>query len=157
MKRFVIILFVFTAFNLQAQDKQEMKKRGQHDFTPEQVATLKTKKMTLHLNLSESQQSKIYNLNLEQAQNRKAKLEEKKSKGSSEERSKLSQKEKYKIANNRLDAQIAQKKAMRNVLNEEQFAKWEKGHKINKKLGHRRIMKRKRNSQMKGKRAPRKD
>ena len=43
--------------------------RGMKDMTPEQIAILKTKKMTLALDLSTAQQKEIQKVNLENAKN----------------------------------------------------------------------------------------
>ena len=97
------------------------------DLTPEQMATLKTKKMTLALDLSESQQKKIYNLSLKGAKDRKAKMEARKEtmKNNNGKRPELSSDEKYKRANERLDQQIAMKKELSTILTKEQLEKME--------------------------------
>lgn len=154
MKNILIFLIALLTINANAQQKQEHRKRVQNDFTPEQIATLKTKKMALHLNLSEAQHNKIYKLNLEQAQKRKSKIEARKPTNGSSERPNLSQEEKYELANDRLDAQIQHKKNMRDILNEEQFTKWEKGNKMKQRIGLRKGMKENRKGNTKHKRGP---
>ena len=70
MKKLVIIALAFFALQATAQER----KRGQHgkeraqkmmNLSAEEAATLQTKKMTLFLDLNESQQAKIYKVNLE--------------------------------------------------------------------------------------------
>lgn len=120
MKKSILILVLFIGFNSFAQ-KGERK-----NLTPEQHATLSTKKMVLALDLNESQQTKIYNLNLENAKNRKAKMEEFKKLRESGETKKLSSEDRYNRESAMLDQKIAQKEKMKAILSKEQFEKWEK-------------------------------
>ena len=86
MKKIVIILIALVAMQVTAQEKKRDHQRdGQRaqmeamkDLSPEEIATLQTKKMTLHLDLNESQQKKVESLFLEEAKLRKAKMEERK-------------------------------------------------------------------------------
>lgn len=142
MKNFVIILVALFTINVSAQEREENRKKRQHNYTPGQIATLKTKKMTLHLNLSEAQQKAVYGLNLKQAQKRKSKLEERKAQKHTKERRELSQEEKFELLNERLDVQIAHKKSMQSILNTAQFEKWEKVQ-TQMKSSRKRAMKRK--------------
>ena len=48
----------------------DSEQRGMKDMSPEQIAILKTKKMTLALDLSAAQQKEIQELNLENANQR---------------------------------------------------------------------------------------
>lgn len=116
---------------------REMKgnRESMKDLTPEQMATLQTKKMTLTLDLNDSQQVKFKDIMLKEATERKAKRAERDA-NKNEERQELTAEQRYERGNARLDKQIAHKKEMKNLLNAEQFAKWEKMH-------HRRDMHRK--------------
>jgi hypothetical protein len=131
MKKVFIILLALVTLQVSAQEKKrELQKEGQRergemmkDLSPEETATLQTKKMTLHLDLSEAQQKQMKALNLEQASLRKAKMEEvKKLKESGEKPSKEAR---LKMMNEKLDHQIALKAKMKSILNAEQFTKWE--------------------------------
>ncbi len=97
------------------------------EFSPEEQATLKTKKMTLGLDLTQSQQDKIYQIHLRNASERLAKMEEIKKERESGEWTRPSKEERFNHLNSRLDKQIAHKKEMKSLLNEEQFKKWERG------------------------------
>lgn len=120
---------MLVAATTMAQEKKEGHHRGRmSDMTPEQIAILQTKKMTLALDLSETQQSQIQKLNLENAKSRKAKMEERKAAKEDGKRKKPTSEERYVMANARLDAQLAQKEEMKKILSEEQMAKWEKMH-----------------------------
>lgn len=94
------------------------------DLSPEQIATLQTKKMTLALDLNEEQQTKMKALFASNAVERKAHMEARKAKKENDE--KMTAVEKYTMENKRLDHKIAQKKEMKQLLNDEQYAKWEK-------------------------------
>jgi len=100
--------------------------RGMKDMTPEQIAILKTKKMTLALDLSTAQQKEIQKVNLENAKERKALMLERKVKKEEAEQSKPNADERFDFQNERLDRMIAQKGKMKQILSEEQFQKWER-------------------------------
>ncbi len=134
MKKLILIAMVLVTIQATAQDKQKELRKEAHkerthklqDFSPEEVAALHTKQMTLDLDLTEAQQGKIQKINLENAKARKAKMEAhkaKKEKGSGE---KPSKEERLQRINERLDHQIAAKKKMKGVLSEAQYEKWSK-------------------------------
>ncbi len=127
MKKVVVAaLLLFGAIGM-AQERGGKKHRAHmKDLTAEQMATLHTKKMTLALDLTEDQQSKVQVLNLENAQFKKAKIEEREARKEDDDREKPSTEERYAMANERLDRQIAQKAKMKEILSEEQYTKWEK-------------------------------
>lgn len=132
MKKLLIALVTLLALQVSAQEH----KKKNHDnkeramkrmnLSAEEMATLQTKKMTLHLDLSESQQSEVYNLNLKSAEARKAYFKARKAKKESGNTEKPSKEERLKMTNTKLDHQIATKRKMKEILNEEQYAKWEK-------------------------------
>ncbi len=109
-----------------AQREGNVHRKGMKDFTPEQIATLQTKKMTLALDLTEAQQSQIQTLNLENAKARKAKMDELKAMKEDGERKKSTQEERFTMQNERLDRQIAQKAKFKKILSPEQYDKWQK-------------------------------
>ena len=101
--------------------------RGIKDMSPEQIAILKTKKMTLALDLSTAQQKEIQKLNLESAKERHALMQERKL-GKEEGRSRPSADERFEFQNEKLDRMIAHKGKIKQILKEEQFQKWERIH-----------------------------
>ena len=133
MKKLVIAMIALMTISTQAQEGRETKRGSQNnkqkefmqDLTPEEVATLKTKKMTLHLDLTESQQREIKKINLEMAKEQSIKRGERKKK-MGQERAKPSKEERLNMMNSRLDKQIETKKQLKRVLTEQQFEKWEK-------------------------------
>ena len=150
MKHILLFAIALFTLNATAQQQKPQQKQGDRterpqrinkfkDFTPEQMAELKTKKMTLDFDLTEAQKKEIYKLNLKEATDRKkmmearkARMEERKnSNGLNDEKGKgqnnmRSKEERFNMANDHLDKQIALKKEMKRILNDKQFEKWEK-------------------------------
>ncbi|UKM64803.1 DUF4890 domain-containing protein [Flavobacteriaceae bacterium GSB9] len=132
MKKLIIIAIAFvlaqgTAFAQQApkpggKDKMHL----MHTLTPEESATLKTKRMTLNLDLNKVQQDQIYKINLENATKRKEMQETWKARKENGTSERPTKEKRLKMMNARLDHQIAMKAKMKKILNEEQYAKWEK-------------------------------
>lgn len=91
-------------------------------FTPEQRSELQLKKLTLELDLNESQQKEIKafiadkNTKMEAHKTAMKAMKEKGTKPTSDER--------FAMKSKMLDEQIATKKRMQKVLNEKQFEKW---------------------------------
>lgn len=148
MKRLIIILITLATFQVTAQErKREFQKERQHnrvesmkDLTPEERATLQTKKMTLHLDLTEAQQKRIQALNLENAKMRQAKMDERRAIRETSDGNGLTKEERLKMMNERLDHQIAMKRQMKDILNDDQYEKWEASQ---EKMGPRKDMKKK--------------
>ncbi|RKE91998.1 hypothetical protein [Ichthyenterobacterium magnum] len=134
MKKLILIAIALVTLQVSAQDKKRDHQKGDKherkemlkDFSAEEIATLKTKKMTLHLDLTKAQQKEIHALNLEQAKAKKVKMAEREKKMEGKEMQKPSKDEKLKMMNERLDHQIATKQKMKTILNAEQFEKFEK-------------------------------
>lgn len=99
------------------------------DATPEEMAEMQTKRLTLALVLDDKQQKEVYDMELANAKERKAqwaKFAERRKSGEKPSEEELaamrdSRKERYAAM---LDKQIAQQEKMQKILNEEQFAKW---------------------------------
>lgn len=153
MKRLFVIalLVVGTATFAQGKKRDHSKKDMQEieRMTPEQRTQLQLKKMTLDLDLTASQQKNIEKVLTEQSKKREAKWAEIKD-IKKEDRKKPTADERYNMANQILDEQIAVKEKMKKILNEKQFEKWEKMHSDKKdRMGH------KMHSKRDGKRAER--
>ncbi|MCF8274596.1 MAG: hypothetical protein K9I95_12270 [Flavobacteriaceae bacterium] len=141
MKKLILIAIAMIAIQVSAQDSKERPNKERsakmeklQDVTPEEMASLQTKKMTLQLGLNESQQKEIQKINLENAKDRKAKMEARKAQKANGTITKPSKEEQLKMMNERLDNQIEMKEKMKKILNDEQFAKWEKQQQeVNKK------------------------
>lgn len=142
MKKIVLIAIALITVGAFAQDKRQ--ERSQRpEFTPEQIATLKSKRMVLDLNLDESQRQNVYDLTLDHAKQRMAQKE--KIKTGQKKGKKLSSDERFQLQDDRLNKAIAHKNAMKGILNQVQFEKWEKSMK-------RKSMKQKRKGMLKRKR-----
>lgn len=129
MKRLFLIALALVTLQITAQDRKHMSKKDERvenmqSYTPEEMAELQTKKMTLALDLTESQQKQVMALNLENAKERKA-IMKKRQEMKKEEEASLSKEDKLKMKNNMLDKQIAMKAKMKKILNDEQYSKWE--------------------------------
>lgn len=126
MKNLLLIAIALITLNATAQEKERKgRKHNRTDFTPEQVATLKTKQMVLELDLTASQQKQIQKINLENAKERELRRDDfKKSKDVVKDRS---SEERFKLKNERLDKALAHKSEMKKILNKEQYERWEKG------------------------------
>ncbi|WP_196891847.1 hypothetical protein [Aureivirga marina] len=135
MKRIIAIIVLLVTVTVSAQEKKQQKRSHKADFTPEQQAIIKTKKMTLALDLNKSQQDKILRINTEIAKERatmKAQWKENKAEGK-----KLTDDEKFNLINAKLDRQIAVQNEMKDILSKEQFEKWRKmSHKYAKARKH---------------------
>ncbi|MBU2906652.1 hypothetical protein KO529_17775 [Arenibacter algicola] len=128
MKKLVVLVVLMAGITAIAQKpERERGHRGDmKDMSPEQIATLQTKQMTLALDLTDAQQKEIQSLNLQNAVKRSEKMNEMKARKESGEAKKLTSEERYAMKTAMLDHQIAQKEKMKKILNKEQYMKWEK-------------------------------
>ena len=128
MKKLVVLVVLMAGITAIAQKpERERGHRGDmKDMSPEQIATLQTKQMTLALDLTDAQQKEIQSLNLQNAVKRSEKMNEMKARKESGEAKKLTSEERYAMKTAMLDHQIAQKEKMKKILSKEQYMKWEK-------------------------------
>lgn len=132
MKNLLMIAVAFMTLTATAQEGKKEAHRGdmkermeaRQSMTPEEMAKLQTKKMTLHLDLTAAQQVEIEKVLLTEATERKAKMEDFKAKKEAGAE-KPSKEERLKMQNERLDHQIAMKKKMKAILNADQYAKFD--------------------------------
>ncbi|HBC03971.1 MAG: hypothetical protein CL528_01285 [Aequorivita sp.] len=122
MKKAMIIFMALTTFAITAQNKNQDRKENRsqlrENLTPEQRAELHAKKMTLDLNLNETQQAQVNQLLLDMEKNKPERPENRKE---------MTDAQKFEAKNTMLDRRIAMKKEMKKILTEEQFTKWENG------------------------------
>ena len=129
MKKFLLIAIAFISMQSIAQQQGNNRTNsttsGQrmNTLTPEEMAELQTKKMTLNLDLNASQQKEVYALHLENAVQRKTMMDTYKANGTM---GKPSKEDRLIMTNTRLDRQVAMKAKLKTILNADQFAKWEK-------------------------------
>lgn len=129
MRKLASILVLVFAFTLTAQAQKERGERKERkekrpQLSIEQHTNLAVKKMTLALDLSEKQQKQITPLLNAQAAGKKAAMENRKE--MRKNKTKPTADEVYAMQNKRLDNQIAFKNSMKDILNDEQFEKFEK-------------------------------
>ncbi len=137
MKKILIAMFTIASLSTMAQDPDPHGPRHAKDpLTPEQAATLKTKRMTLALDLTQIQQEQVQKLHLENARLRIEKMGALKKEGDAAWGKDLSADERFARESERLDHMIAQKASMKKILNEEQFERWEKTLHHRKHRGH---------------------
>jgi hypothetical protein len=120
MKYILTMLVLCMTMTVTAQRGSNNGRRAQ--LNPEQQATLTTKKITLALDLNTQQVDKVYRVQLEQAQKRKAFIAERKK----EDRSELTKEQRFELETKKLDNQIAVQKEMKSILTADQFEKWRK-------------------------------
>ncbi len=111
------------------EQKREFRKQRMESkttYSPEEMAQLQTKKMTLQLDLNDKQQKEVSAIFLEQAKLRQSKREAFSQSKMQGEKKNWSKEDRLKMTNARLDHQIEMKKSMKNILSTEQFEKWDK-------------------------------
>lgn len=141
MKKLCIIAIAFITLQAAAQEqKPKLTKakveRMNSDMTPEDIAQIQTKKMTLELDLNETQQKQVNALLLEEAKARAEKKEAyNKIKNDADAKASITKEDRVKMMNERLDSQIVMKAKMKEILNADQYAKWEQ--KMTEKTGRR--------------------
>lgn len=125
MKKLFLVAFALITLQGFAQEPPQQlerapkkeRKQKMKDLSPEEQATLSTKKMTLALDLNEKQQAQVKEVLLAQFEKRPTKPQNKEE---------LTKEQRLEMMNARLDAQIEVKKQMKSILNEEQFKKFDK-------------------------------
>ena len=115
---FLIALLVSVSTNAQAQKQKRERKISK--LSVEQQAEMQTKHLVLALDLTKSQESKVYALKLKQAKERKAQMEARQQ--NKENRAEITDNKRYQMRVDRLDKQIANKAEMKKILNDEQYA-----------------------------------
>lgn len=124
MKKIILTFAIITGlvFSSTAQKKQMQHKKP--EFTVEQQTTLAVKKLTIALDLTESQQEKMQPLVLVATTNKQKMMDERK--GNEGKRPELSNDEIYAKMIAKMDQQISYQAAVKKVLNKEQYADWKK-------------------------------
>ena len=137
MVRIVSLLVLFISFSLTTNAQKKELFKNKKRLTTKQLTTLKVKKMTLELELSEVQQKKLTPVITKLISERK--IEADRMRESKNEVKNIDASNRYQMANKILDRKIMFQKEMRTILNEEQFKKFK-------------TLKKKRNEKMKKKR-----
>ncbi|PJB13350.1 MAG: hypothetical protein CO119_02110 [Flavobacteriales bacterium CG_4_9_14_3_um_filter_40_17] len=133
---FPLLLSVFIFGNAQTEKQSDVATNRQSQYqkrahfaklTPSERANLQTKRMTLHLDLTESQQKLVNNLLLKQNEQRNQSFEA--ANKNKESGKQLTDAERYQLQVGRLDSQIVFQKEMKSILNEKQYEQWKTQHK----------------------------
>lgn len=131
MKKLVVIALALFTINGMAQEKRtnQGNRKGHSELmkqmTPNDIADLKTKRLTLNLDLTDVQQEKVHALILNKAKANET-LRNKRRAENIENKAKLTKDEFVNIEKHRLDQQIKMKQEMKSILTPEQYAKFEK-------------------------------
>ncbi len=131
MKKLVVIALALITLNGMAQEKRnqsvdrEELSEFRKDMTPNEIAGLKSKQMTLQLDLTDKQQSKVHSIILTHSKTNQNLRKE--SKGANDDQKEKRSKDDFvKMQNHRLDQKIEMKREMKAILSPEQYAKFEK-------------------------------
>ncbi len=128
MKKLAMVLVVIVGLSSYAQHNPQNNNFGiENQFTAEQQATLKSKKMALHLDLNSDQQNKVYNLILRQEQDF-AKFKSKMKKDREDGKQPTSE-EHFNRMNKNLDAKLAFQNELKSILTPSQFQVWKESAK----------------------------
>jgi len=133
MKKLCIILMMLigvSSFAQQREDRRKpMKERAGMNMTAEEKAILKSKQLTLTLDLTKEQQEEFQKLYVDRAEDR-TKMREK-MKDAAED-AKLKE-EAFERMNTRLDKEIAFQQSIQKILNPEQYALWKDSQRAEKR------------------------
>lgn len=137
MKNQLVIAIALVTLNLSAQERTKENNKGditdsmeiRQSRTPEEIAQLRMKKMTLKLDLNAEQQTEVEKLLLAQVMENRIKKNAIKEKKASTD-AKLTKEELLKMQTERLDKKIALKQKLKIILNEDQYVKFEKNQEI---------------------------
>ena len=123
-KLFLVALALFTLQSYAQEPPRKMervhnkeRKQKLKDMSPEEEATIATKKMTLALDLNEKQQVQVKKVLLTQLEKRPMRPNKKEE---------ITKEQRLEMVNARLDAQIEIKKQMKSILTKEQYDKFDK-------------------------------
>jgi hypothetical protein len=142
MKKLALIVLLVVGLSTYAQEEKKQERQGaaRERLSPEQRNQLQLKKITLDLNLNESQQKEIAKILEEQSAKRQAEMAT--FKANKEKGVKPTAEERFAMKNKKLDEAIAVKAKVQKVLTPEQFKKWEDMKKENRENMKERMEKR---------------
>jgi protein CpxP len=142
MKKLALIVLLVVGLSTYAQEEKKQERQGaaRERLSPEQRNQLQLKKITLDLNLNESQQKEIAKILEEQSAKRQAEMAT--FKANKEKGVKPTAEERFAMKNKKLDEAIAVKAKVQKVLTPEQFKKWEDIKKENRENMKERMEKR---------------
>lgn len=123
MKKLFLMAFLMVGMIVLAQERNKKPLRNEMEqFTPEQKNQLMLKKLTLELDLNDSQQKEISGIIVDM--NNKKEAHKKEMMAMREKGVKPTSDDRFAMKNKMLDEQIAMKKRLGKILNPKQFEKW---------------------------------
>ncbi len=126
----MMMLVAVSSFAQQKEDRRKpMKERAGMNMTAEEKAILKSKQLTLALDLTEKQQEEFQKLYVDRAEDRMKMREEMKD---AAEDGKLKE-EAFERMNTRLDKEIAFQQSIQKVLSPEQYQLWKNAQRAEKR------------------------
>jgi len=122
MKPFILVAFIFIGMMSFAQPSKRARDMSppmdkMANMSAENIATLMSKKMTLQLDLSETQQAEVYELILETTVKKRAQR-------ANRPEGKPSKEQHFEMQNKMLDNKIAFNKSIKAILNDAQYTLW---------------------------------
>ena len=120
MKKIIGILLVLFTVNSFAQQKGDNQRNATK--TVAEIAEMQTKRLELRMNLTQEQRDAIYQMHMENAQEREQFREERML--ARKERQQLTKEERLETKNKQLDNQLRMQEKMKNILTDEQFKEW---------------------------------
>ena len=119
----MVVALLMVGMTIFAQERnRRQQENNMEQFTPEQRSQLQLKKMTLNLDLNESQQREIKAFIADK--NTKMEAHKTAMKAMKEKGTKPTNDERFAMKMKMLDEQIVTKKRMEKILNPKQFEKW---------------------------------
>lgn len=129
MKKLIAIIVLVLGITGTTQAQKNNKNHKNDDFTIEQKTELAVKKMTLGLDLTDSQIQQVTPLlrkKIEKNTKMRAKRKAAKEASGDTTAKKLNADKRFEVATKKLDGKIAFKKEMKSILNQAQYEKFEK-------------------------------
>ena len=127
MKKLAIVLVVLLGFGAYSQNQSQCNDRGiKNQFTAEQNADLRSKRMAMHLDLNSDQQKKVYKLILKQEQDLSVlKTQMLKDRVAGKQ---ATSDDHFNLMSKGLDAKLAFQNELKSILTPAQFENWKKNN-----------------------------
>lgn len=129
MKKILTLSLLLLSFGATAQQRghHRQAQKALKELSPEQRATLQSKKMVLALDLDTRQQQQVQSLLKERFETRE-KMRATQRESATDSSKRPTPEERYARMNSHLDREIAFQQEMKNILSETQFDQWKKSH-----------------------------
>jgi len=137
MRKILTLSLLLMTFGVMAQQKAHhgQMQKALKELSPEQRATLQSKKMVLALDLDTRQQQQVQTLLKKRFETRQ-KMRATHRETALDSSKRHTAEERYTFMNARLDQEIAFQQEMKNILTEPQFEQWKKRHDAKRHAQH---------------------